>query len=110
MTNKEAKRYLECAIGDGSMEFVMQPIKTEVIEKAVCALEKEQKYRWHDLRKNPNDLPESNADMCLCAFNFLEGVKEPFYDTVEKFKVKAGVILAWKEIEPFEAIDWSKDE
>ena len=41
MTNEESKKYLECAIGDGSMEFVMQPMKTEVLKNAVCALEKQ---------------------------------------------------------------------
>ena len=28
------------------------------------ALEKADKYRWHDLRKNPDDLPEDNGYGC----------------------------------------------
>lgn len=40
MTNEEkAKRYLECLVGDGSMEFVYGPIKTEVLQAAIDALE-----------------------------------------------------------------------
>ena len=29
-------------------------------EVAIDALEKQEKYRWHDLRKNPDDLPPVN--------------------------------------------------
>lgn len=41
MTNEEAKKDLECAISNVSLEYFMKPIKVETIEKAVCALEKQ---------------------------------------------------------------------
>lgn len=40
MTNEEkAKMYLECLVGDGSMGFVYAPIKTEILQAAIDALE-----------------------------------------------------------------------
>ena len=61
MTNKEAiEQFKErLAITDYRKQI---PEYYEAIEMAVEALEKADKYRWHDLRKNPDDLPEAIGD------------------------------------------------
>ena len=69
MTNEESKKYLECAIGDGSMEFVMQPIKTEVLKNAVCALgrlnsifEDIDNLTWYHVNKHGEVVEGSSSD------------------------------------------------
>ena len=61
MTNKEAiEQFKErLAITDYRQQI---PEYYEAIEMAVDALEEADKYRWHDLRKNPDDLPEAIGD------------------------------------------------
>ena len=61
MTNKEAIEQLKerLAITDYRQQI---PEYYETIEMAVEALEKADKYRWHDLRKNPDDLPEADGN------------------------------------------------
>ena len=39
MTEKEALKYLECIVGDGSMDFTVGPIWTEVLMTAIDALD-----------------------------------------------------------------------
>lgn len=61
MTNEEAIRKikdfaLHHAIGD----LPHSARTVEAFEMAIEALEKAEKYRWHDLRKNPEDLPKSD--------------------------------------------------
>lgn len=53
MTPEESKKYLEIIVGDWSMEFVIGPIRTEVLKKAIDALEKQ-------VQKKP--LPASDID------------------------------------------------
>lgn len=36
--------------------------KKQVLNVVSWLFNKQQKYRWHDLRKNPDDLPEDNKD------------------------------------------------
>lgn len=59
MTNKEAiEQFKErLAITDCRKQI---PEYYEAMEMAVDALKKADKYRWHDLRKNPDDLPEGD--------------------------------------------------
>lgn len=61
MTNKEAiEQFKErLAITDYRQQI---PEYYEAIEMAVEALEKADKYRWHDLSKNPDDLPEADGN------------------------------------------------
>lgn len=71
------------------------------------ALEKADKYRWHDLRKNPDDLPNRDCDLlavrdCMglhrqAPVNFSNGT---WFDCI--FNETAEDIIAWREIEPFE--------
>lgn len=78
-------------------------------ELAVEALEKQEKYRWHDLRKNPEDLPElyirkelwfggnlySVGDFCGDYWN------TDLYRGASKEEYRIPVI-AWRKIDPFE--------
>lgn len=41
--------------------------KTEAFGKAMVALAKEDKYRWHSLKKNPEDLPPDDEDVYVKA-------------------------------------------
>lgn len=128
MTNKESLKYLNSIVGDGSSGFVLTPIKTEVLQKAITALERVDKYEWHDLRKNPNDLPvnEDDSVMYECvlenhvhdasypAFYFCEEIKAFGYpnsqyavdngandfETIDDMEYEK--VIAWREIEPFE--------
>lgn len=59
--NKEIIEYAElCASGSGEdCRACVLPLRhtscVELFAKAI--IEQHDKYRWHDLRKNPNDLP-----------------------------------------------------
>lgn len=48
MRPEESKKYMENLVGDESMEFVFQPIRTEVIVNAINALDKQ-------IPKRPDD-------------------------------------------------------
>lgn len=78
------------------------------------------KYRWHDLRKNPNDLPKDAEYVLVC----WRGIKQNWYDvmfwdddkkvfslygdhpvTSDERPVTFGDVIAWKYIEPLEVIE-----
>ena len=64
------------------------------------------RYCWHDLRKDPEDLPTGNME-CLVAMQMEYGVN--YYAC----RCTSGVfhivwttrIIAWREIEPFEEVE-----
>lgn len=73
------------------------------------------RYRWHDLRKDPEDLPGQEG-MVLVSLNgklgsvrYVHAVEsryyspgdEPFYGD----PYMNGLVEAWKEIEPFEEVE-----
>lgn len=73
------------------------------------ALEKADKYRWHDLRKNPDDLPE--ADKYGCSEYVLVMIGTPEWNSWEQAYYHHGKrlwstyeqnVFAWRYIEPFE--------
>ena len=73
------------------------------------ALEKADKYRWHDLRKNPDDLPE--ADEYGCSEYVLVMIGTPEWNRWEQAYYHHGKrlwsiyeqdVFAWRYIEPFE--------
>lgn len=78
---------------------------------AIEALKKSEKYRWHDLRKDPDDLPNKGGMYIVC-IKYLAEEKEvgvAFYEIMHGYKSgwnmlmpNDGNIIAWKEIEPFE--------
>lgn len=77
------------------------------------ALEAAEKYKWHDLLKDPEDLPEKSG-FYLIAYRSLPGiVMNPDYIVFYFYRSNEGkyaewqapnyvTVIAWKEIEPFD--------
>ncbi len=70
-----------------------------------CLIEKVEKYRWHDLRRNPEDLPK-HSNAVICAY---DGGRDPVFYRLLHAKKNTGFNhvhyakpIAWREIEPFE--------
>ena len=81
----------------------------EAIEMAVDALEKADKYRWHDLRKNPDDLPEAIGGGYESEY-VLVMIGTPEWNSWEQAYYHHGKrlwstyeqnVFAWRYIEPF---------
>lgn len=72
------------------------------IKVAVDALKKQERYMWHDLRKNPDDVPDEPYEPVLVAIDI--GCGEVDYDIfcygIENWSAR--MVIAWKHIEPFE--------
>lgn len=96
---------------EDAIEFLLE-LKKMVTE----ALEKQEKYKWHDLRKNPEDLPEDNntrseymvtdgrkyfISKYFGKGEFLNGYWE-FPEGVFECNAFDVDVIAWREIEPFE--------
>ena len=69
------------------------------------ALKKADKYRWHDLRKNPDDLPRvingyGESDYVLVKTERC-GTEIACYSYIKKQWSIDGNIFAWRYIEPF---------
>ena len=84
------------------------------INKAEEALEKAEKYKWHDLRKNPDDLPDAWEYVLICTYKNEEYVAQ--VDTVlhtwvlrdDEFdycEVGSSMVKAWREIDPFKEVE-----
>ena len=108
MTNKEAiEQFKErLAITDYRQQT---PEYYEAIEMAVEALEKADKYRWHDLSKNPDDLPEadgnSESDYVLVMTGTPEwnSWEQAYYHHGKRlWSTYEQNVFAWRYIEPFE--------
>ena len=108
MTNKEAIEQLKerLAITDYRKQI---PEYYEAIEMAVEALEKADKYRWHDLRKNPDDLPEAigggESDYVLVMIGTPEwnSWEQAYYHHGKRlWSTYEPDVFAWRYIEPFE--------
>jgi len=73
--------------------------EADTIEKAI-------KYKWHDLRENPDDLPIEG----LPVYGYVKRSCFPYeivYRYQDKYYIqgldeKEVYIIAWKDIEPFE--------
>ena len=107
MTNKEAiEQFKErLAITDYRKQI---PEYYEAIEMAVDAFEKADKYRWHDLRKNPDDLPEadgnSESDYVLVMIGTPEwnSWEQAYYHHGKRlWSTYEQNVFAWRYIEPF---------
>lgn len=96
-------------------QYVYPDPEDYAIEQAISALEKEERYKWHDLRKDPNDLPEgkdyyssfvivateSCTDFCTIArmdFSMNEWIE---IGTGDDIVGEYGKVIAWRYIEPF---------
>ena len=73
--------------------------------------EKSDKYRWHDLRKDPKDLPDKDGIYMVCIIFHAEekAVGAAFYGIMYGYKSGGdmlmpndGKVIAWREIERFE--------
>ena len=136
MTNKEKKAYNGNPAGTifGLMEHI-RPKKCEVVNGGnrmtnkeaiemfktisiveilklnkivIDALEKADKYRWHDLRKNPDDLPEDNgygkSEYVLVMIGTPEwySCEWAYYHHDKKlWSIYEQNVFAWRYIEPF---------
>lgn len=64
-------------------QYVYPDPEDYAIEQAISALEKEERYKWHDLRKDPNDLPEVFIDYEVKDGKFSDNVlAKTDYDTL----------------------------
>jgi len=73
------------------------------------SLESQQKYRWHDLMKDPNDLPKKGETVLVCGVHHgyevgtFNGSHEYNGKSVWEWKKHTvKTVIAWREIEPFE--------
>lgn len=108
MTNKEAIEQFKKRL---AITFYRKQIPEyyEAIEMAVDSLEKADKYRWHDLRKNPDDLPEDNgygeSDYVLVlagCFEWNHCEWACYSHSAKKWSTYVQEVFAWRYVEPFE--------
>lgn len=112
----------EYSIGNGRNVSVFYPevieenekgvaqVSREIIEKCFIPLLREsEEYKWHDLRKNPNDLPENGSSVLTCENGIYQELK--YYDGFnchligdEIYRKNELKVTAWKYIEPFEEV------
>lgn len=65
------------------------------------------KYRWHDLRKNPDDLPNNSRPVLVADINWNVCIRAYFVNSngYGKWSQDKYGVIAWREIEPFEGED-----
>ena len=105
MTIKEAKTIMENLI------YLYRPLgnSLKAWHMAIKALEKADKYRWHDLRKNPDDLPEAigggyESDYVLVMIGTPEwnSWEQAYYHHGKRlWSTYEQNVFAWRYIEPF---------
>lgn len=91
-------------------KYVFPEPEDYAIEAAVEALEKVDKYKWHDLRENPDDLPEEDenrtSDNVLVVTKYgdfsVAYIDLTLIEWCTDEYTAAEDIIAWKYIEPFE--------
>lgn len=81
----------------------------DAIYMAIEALKKAEKCRWHDLRENPDDLPEKDgndeSDYVLVMIGRPEWNhwEQAYYNHAKHvWSTYEQNVIAWKAIEPFE--------
>ena len=108
MTNKEAiEQFKERLAITGYRQQI--PEYYEAIEMAVDALKKADKYRWHDLRKNPDDLPEgfecgyeSEYELVMIGTPEWNSWEQAYYHHGKKlWSTYEQNVFAWRYIEQF---------
>ena len=110
MKPQEAIEELKYSIepNQGFMECRTGVISEKAIKISIEALEKADKYRWHDLRKNPDDLPEadgnSESDYVLVMIGTPEwnSWEQAYYHHGKRlWSTYEQNVFAWRYIEPF---------
>lgn len=88
--------------------------KRQVLDVASYLFEEQNKYRWHDLRKNPDDLPEDNKQVLVSVKDGC--IHRTWHDShgwrnrnskIRYYSDKS--VLAWREIEEFESEEEDED-
>lgn len=100
-------------------KYVFPEPEDYAIEEAIEALEKMDKYRWHDLRENPDDLPKIDyayghtfSDDVLVITEkygnpvaaYINLTLKVWFNPIDEecLEQDFGKPIAWKYIEPFE--------
>lgn len=77
------------------------------------------KYRWHDLRKNPEDLPPIGYRILFCTndcsywtglYDGTDYRNDDHEGYVTQFIYSPSEVIAWREIEPFEKEEEKMEE
>lgn len=93
-----------CVVDDSILANICDEISSRIIER----------YRWHDLRKNPNDLPNDFHTVLICLKGFegkAAGVSMALHNSIQKgwgtesASFEDYEVIAWREIEPFEVTE-----
>ena len=109
---EQAIKLLEMLSSDEFQQFTSSEFD-DAIYTAIEALEKADKYRWHDLRKNPDDLPEAicggyESEYVLVMIGTPEwnSWEQAYYKHDKKlWSTYEQNVFAWRYIEPFEEED-----
>lgn len=92
----------DCGNRDKCEECTNVPRKSN---SDVQAVEPEKdKYGWHDLRKKPDDVPDTDRKV-ECRTMTMKGVVNPVFGYFSGDRWCCGMnanVIAWREIEPFE--------
>ena len=106
---EQAIKLLEMLSSDEFQQFTSSEFD-DAIYAAIGALGKADKYRWHDLRKNPDDLPEAIGGGYESEY-VLVMIGTPEWNSWEQAYYHHGKrlwstyeqnVFAWRYIEPFE--------
>ena len=105
---EQAIKLLEILYSDKFQQFTSSEFD-DAIYVAIEALGKADKYRWHDLRKNPDDLPEAIGGSYVSEYVFVM-IGTPGWNNCEwayykhnhkEWSTYEQNIIAWRYIEPF---------
>ena len=106
---EQAIKVLKILYSDKFQQFTSSEFD-DAIYVAIEALEKADKYRWHDLRENPDDLPEAIGGSYVSEYVFVM-IGTPGWNNCEwayykhnhkEWSTYEQNIIAWRYIEPFE--------
>ena len=106
---EQAIKVLKILYSDKFQQFTSSEFD-DAIYVVIEALEKADKYRWHDLRKNPDDLPEAIGGSYVSEYVFVM-IGTPGWNNCEwayykhnhkEWSTYEQNIIAWRYIEPFE--------
>ena len=105
---EQAIKLLEMLSSDEFQQFTSSEFD-DAIYTAIEALEKADKYRWHDLRKNPDDLPEAicggyESEYVLVMIGTPEwnSWEQAYYKHDKKlWSTYEQNVFAWRYVEPF---------
>ena len=109
MNDKLAYEIIKASLRDDVIDTKLF-FPREVREICLKALEKADKYRWHDLRKNPDDLPEAIGGSYVSEY-VLVMIGTPGWNNCEwayykhnhkEWSTYEQNIYAWRYVEPCE--------